>query len=245
MRFKIFSIIIFGLFFVDKIHSQDDSAKIYSASLVFNGLLQTGNTNKFIVAGRSELKRATEKLETIISFAASYGENRGSKDDNSYLGTFTADLFYQDMFSPFILQYAEYNFAKGISFRSQSGAGLKYLFIKPRAHHSSISAAFIYEHLNLFKVPPGSSDNEYRISFRLKTRQELIEEKMTASVTVMYQPAADKLTNYNLFIDSSLEFPLNKIFRLNANYVYGFSNTVSIGRKRADNRLTFGAGIYL
>lgn len=234
-----------SIFLFSKINAQNDSTKIYSGSLVFNGLLQTGNTNKFIISGRGELKRATRKLEAIISFAASYGENKGVKDDNSYLGTFTADLFFRDMISPFILQYAEYNFSKGISFRSQSGAGLKYLFIKPVKNHTSVSAAFIYEYLNLLKVPAGANDKEYRISLRLKSRQELIKEKMIISVTAMYQPAIDVLNNYNLFIDATIEFPLNKIFRLNANYNYGFSNTVSIGRKRADNKLTFGAGIYL
>ncbi len=49
----------------------------------------------------------------------------------------------------------------------------------------------------------------------------------------------------NLYIESTLEVPLTKVFRLNAIYTYAFDNVVSVGRKRADNKLTFGGGLYL
>ncbi len=222
----------------------NDSTKHVTASIVVSGLYQSGNTSKFITQGKGELKFNWKILETIFTFTGTYGENKGKKDDNLYLGTFNMDFLYNDTYSPFILQYLEYNFAKGIDIRSQSGVGLKYTFIKDKHHKTSLSAAGIYEYLGLFDFPGNINHSEIRFSLRLKTRQDFFDGKMTLNFMTMYQPLHDAFSNYNLFIDTSLEFPLSSLFRLNSNYTYAFSSIVSTGRKRSDNRLTFGAGLY-
>lgn len=220
--------------------TKDSSGSSFSGSFSLTGLLQSGNTNKFLLQGKGDLKRVNKILETILLAAGSYGESKGNKDDNSYYGSFTADLYYQNMFSPFILQYAEYNFSKGIDFRSQSGAGIKYLFIPEKKHKSSVSAALIYDYLNLAKKPGNSESKEVRFSFRFKSKQHLFDDRLILTLMVMYQPVIDYFSKSNLFIESNLEVPLTKILRVIADYYYMFDNVVSVGRKRADNKLTFG-----
>lgn len=244
---KFLSTILMLLFFQNQslvIASSEDSAKAFSASIVLTGLYQSGNTVKFITQGRGEVKYSGRILETIVSFTGSYGESKKVKDDNVYLGTFNSDLFYKDMFSPFILQYAEYNFSKGIDFRSQTGGGVKYTFIMNPDHKTSFSLALIYDYLNLVDAPENADRNESRLSLRFKTKQVLFDNAASLNVMVMYQPLIFDPANYNLFADANLDIPLNKIFKLNANYLYGFSDVVSVKRKRADTKLTFGFGAY-
>jgi len=223
---------------------KDSSKTKWSGSVTGSGFYQSGNTNKFLIQGRGEIKRVNKDLEMILNVSGDYGENKGAKDDNSYYGSLTADLFYDNMFSPFVLQYLEYTFGKGIDLRSQTGGGLKYLFIPEAKHKSSVSLALIYDYLKLVEKPGNTQSKEARFSFRIKTKQELIKDKMNINFVFLYQPVVDEWSNSNKFLNTTLEIPLTNLFRLNAIYTYTFDNVVSVGRKRADNKLTFGAGLY-
>lgn len=223
----------------------NDSLKSdWSGEITFTGLYQSGNTNKFLVQGKGNLKKTSRTLETILLLSGSYGENKGSKDDNTYYGALTADLYYEDILSPFLLQYAEYNFSKGIDLRSQTGGGMKYTFIPDKEHKSSVSLALIYDYLNLQEKPGNSKSKEIRFSLRLKTKQIILDKHMNIIFIGMYQPVVNYFSKANFYIEGTIEVPLTKMFRLNTVYLYTFDNVVSVGRKRADNKLTFGAGFF-
>jgi Protein of unknown function, DUF481 len=223
--------------------TKDSVNKSWLFSMSFNGYFQSGNTNKFLVEGKGEIKRVKNKLESILTLYGSYGENRSNKDNNTYLGTFTADLFYENIFSPFALQYLEYNYAKGIELHSQSGAGLKYLFIPLAEHKSSISLAIIYDYLNLAAPPSNTDGKEARFSFRIKSNQILFDKNLKINFTGFYQPVINYFSKANIYVFTTLKIPLSDNFWLDANYSYTFDNIVSVGRKRVDNKLTFGGGI--
>lgn len=245
--------IIFGLHLIlflicsEYSYSQSkDSAKTnWSGELIFTGLYQSGNTNKFLVQGKGTVKKTNRTLETILLLSGSYGENKSTKDDNTYYGALTADLFYEDILSPFLLQYAEYNYSKGIDFRSQSGGGIKYTFLPEKDHRSSVSLALIYDYLNLQNKPGNSKSKEIRFSIRVKTKQIVLDNHMNLIFVCMYQPVVNYFSKSNLYIEGTVEVPLTKLLRLNSIYTYSFDNVVSVGRKRADNKLTFGAGLFL
>jgi len=227
-----------------EIHSQTKTDSRWSASLTFNGLYQSGNTNKFFIYGRADSKYTAGIVETILAGSGGYGESKQTKDDNTYFGSLTTDFFYDKKWSPFFLQTLEYNFSKGITIRSQTGLGLKYVVIHDLEHKTSFSIAGIYDYLNLLKKPQDYEKNEVRVSLRFRTRQMLIDKHLNFLLTVLYQPVVNEISKKNIYIESTLEVPLTKIFRLNAIYTYVFDNVVSVGRKRADNKLTFGGGFY-
>lgn len=238
-------LIITLLYFTNFLYSQttDTSQINWTGSLSVSGFYQSGNTNNFYLQGRGDIKRTNKILETILFLSAGYGESKQKKNDNTYYGSLTADVYYKKMFSPFFLQYIEYNFAKGIDIRSQTGAGLKYLFISNPEHKSSISLAVVYDYLKLTDKPGNTSSKEARFSFRVKSIQILFEKHLIFSFTGLYQPVINYFSKTNYYVESGLEIPLTRIFRLNAIYTYTFDNVVSVGRKRADNKMTFGAGL--
>jgi len=215
----------------------------WSGFISGEGLYQSGNTNKLYLQSKGELKADLNNFEGILYASYGYGEAKGRKDDNNFILSFTGDFFRTRKFTPFILQILEYNFAKGIDIKSQSGAGLKYTFIKNNKHKSSVSAAIIYDYTNLIQKPENYDMEIIRLSMRLKTRQELFDSRMILSFTGFYQPMMIDFSAHNIRIECSVDFPIVHKIYFRSSYLYTFEDVVSVGRKRADNKLTFGLGI--
>lgn len=215
----------------------------WSGFVTSEGLYQSGNTNKFLIQARGEVKREKGILELILAGTVGYGESKNVKDDN-YLGVaFTADLFYESTVSPFFLQLFDYNFAKGIDLRSQTGAGAKYTFVHDPLHLTSASLALVYDQTDLAQKPGNFDAYKYRLSFRSRTRQTLLDSNLLIGYTFFYQPALNDFASYNIRFDSYIDVPVTKRLFLRASYLYTFEDVVSVGRKRADNKLTFGIGV--
>ncbi|MGB3017070.1 MAG: DUF481 domain-containing protein [Ignavibacteria bacterium] len=244
MTFRLLMLIAFIILISDKAHSQrSDQESDWSGKVVSEGSYQSGNVNKFFVLGRGDIKRATQDLELILAAGISYGESKNKKDDNSLTAAFTTDLFYKKMISPFVLQYVEYNFAKGIDIRSQSGGGLKYLFWQNPLHRSSISLALIYDYTDLTDKPGNYNTGKMRLSLRLRTKQSLLDSNFVLSFTGFYQPSISDLSAANLRAETNLDIPITKMVFARIAYLYSFEDVVSVGRVRLDNKLTFGLGI--
>lgn len=222
---------------------KDSSDLGWSAFLSAEGLYQSGNTSKMFIQSKGELKRDVNDFEAILFASYGYGESKGKKDDNNFTSSLTGDFFRSSKFTPFLLQIIEYSFAKGIEIRSQSGAGLKYTFIRDSKHKSSVSAALIYDYTNLIQKPGNYDVDAKRLSMRLKSRQDLLSSRMILSFTGFYQPSLDDFSAANIRIDVSIDFPIVKKVYLRTSYLYSFEDVVSVGRKRVDNKITFGAGI--
>lgn len=245
MRIILFLLLLISVNFISQnIYSQiHDSSSGWSGLISSEGLYQSGNTSKFFVQGKGEIKRDRDNLETMLNASIGYGESKGKKDDNSLSSAFTADFFYKNTFSPFVLQYVEYSFAKGIDIRSQTGAGIKYLFIKAPENKSSVSLAFIYDYTNLVSKPGNYNSSILRLSFRLKTKQKIFQSKVIFGFTGFYQPSITDFSASNIRIETNLEIPVVYGIFARVNYLYSFEDVVSTGRKRLDNKLTFGFGI--
>lgn len=237
-------LIAFTILISDRANSQGSVQESdWSGKVTSDGLYQSGNTSKFFVQARGDIKRATNDLELILAGGVSYGESKGKKDDNSLNAALTADLFYRRKISPFILQYVEYNFAKGIDIRSQSGGGLKYEFWQNPMHKSSVSLALIYDYTDLTDKPGNYNTGKMRMSLRLRTRQTLLDSNFIFSFTGFYQPATSDLSAANIRAETVLDIPITRLLFARIAYLYSFEDVVSVGRLRLDNKLTFGLGI--
>ncbi|MBK7447678.1 MAG: DUF481 domain-containing protein [Ignavibacteria bacterium] len=234
--------LIFSAFSNSYCQTADSVKSAWSATVSMNGLYQSGNTNKIYISGKSEIKNSGNVIETILASYLGYGESNFKKDNNDFYTSLTADLFYKNRWSPFLLQYVEYNYSSGIDFRSQSGAGLKYILIQSDDHKTSISAACIYDYTNLTSIPGNSKIETPRLSVRFKTRQMLLSGKLIFSFVSFYQPSLEKIENAIFRCEASLEVPITKSIFVNAVYKYTDDDIVSAGRKRSDTKLTFGAG---
>jgi len=227
------------IFSQSKDTANKSSKKIWTGYISLGGLFQSGNTNKISVLGKGELRRDDKKLETVLYASYLYGTRNGLKDNNNLIASFTADYIHENFLSPFLLQVIEYDYSKGIDLRSQSGAGAKYTFIPDKDNKSSVSLAIIYDYTNLAENPKGYADNSTRFSFRLKTKQILLDSHLTVSAVGYFQPKYNDFSENNQRVEVNISIPIVNNFSFNTNYIYSLDNVVSVGRKRADNILTF------
>jgi len=215
----------------------------WSGFFKVEGFYQKGNTNKIYSVSSGEVKRSDGILESIAYASLGYGESDGIKDDNELASSLTFDLFYNNVFSPFILQLTGFSFAREIDLRSQTGGGLKYTFADIPEFKSSISAAGIYDYTNL-KDKPGNIDSRtWRLSARFKFKSTLFGGRINVSHVTFYQPSFKNIRNAIWWSETGLETPLTDFLNITATYNITHEDVVPMGVKKTDQKLTFGLGI--
>jgi hypothetical protein len=222
-----------------------DSISPWSAKFKAGGLYLQGNTNKFFGSAEGLITFRKGIVESILSASVTYGESDGIKDDNDLGVTYTFDLWYDNIWSPFVLQYTEYGFSRNIELRSQSGAGIKYTFVPFPNYKSSLSAAGIYDYTNYKNIEGYSDSRTFRISVRLKTKLLLFGERFLISHVTFYQPSVKEIRDRIWNSETTLGINISEIFSFNTTYKYHYEFYTVQDRKKHDHELTFGIGIEL
>lgn len=215
----------------------------WSGSLQAEGSIQKGNTNKILGMMKGEVKRTDRILESILTGKIVYGESDDIKDENDFYSSFTIDLFYNRMFSPFLLQLTEFSFGREIDLRSQSGAGLKYTFVNIPEIKASVSAAGIYDYTNLREIPGNNDSRTWRLSTRLKFTLTLFNSSLILAHATYYQPSYKSFKNAIWRSETDLSLPLTKFLFISSTYSYIHEDVVPAGVKKDDHKLTFGLGV--
>ena len=135
------------------------------------------------------------------------------------------------------------NLISPVDIRSQTGAGIKYVFIPATEHKSTISVAGIYDYTNRSDKPGNYNTQTIRISVRFRTKQILFNHKLEFSFTSFYQPSIKNIKDAIFRFETNLKLPLSKHFLDNSTYRFTEDDVVSVGRKRVDTKLTFGVGV--
>lgn len=252
MRINLFiSVLCSLLFFAANTASQDTSGTVnkkegkthWSGSLKAEGSYQKGNTNKIYGMSKGEIKRTDGLLESILIAKLTYGESDGLKDENELSSSLTFDLFYDNIFSPFVLQLTDFNYAREIDLRSQSGGGLKYTFINIPEIKASLSGAGIFDYTNLRERPGNSDSRTWRLSVRLKFKSSLFGGRINVSHYTFYQPSFKDIKNAIWRSESELSAPITDFLAVSSTYSFTHEAVVPAGVKKDDHKLTFGLEI--
>ncbi|MFI5144036.1 MAG: DUF481 domain-containing protein, partial [Ignavibacteria bacterium] len=215
----------------------------WTGGMSIRGFYMMGNTNKFYGMGTGEIKRQDSIYTLDLNATVDYGESNKIKDENSFFGDFSADLFHHNLLSPLVMQIGEYNFSRGIVFRSQTGGGLKLNFIQHPEHKTSISLAVIYDYTNLVNIPGNEDTRRWRLSWRFKTVQILFGNRLKLSNVTFFQPSMTALSNTIWRVETVLDAPILSFLSLQAAYLYTREDNVSVGRKHSDHKVTFGLNV--
>ncbi len=226
-----------------KVNVKDTVKTHWSGSFKGEGSYQKGNTNKILGMMKGEVKRTDRILESILTGKIVYGESDNIKDENDFYSSFTIDLFYNRMFSPFLLQLTEFSFGREIDLRSQSGAGLKYTFVNIPEIKASISAAGIYDYTNLREKPGNNDSRTWRLSTRLKFTLILFNSSLILVHATYYQPSYKSIKNAIWRSETDLSLPLTAFLFVSSTYSYIHEDVVPAGVKKDDHKLTFGLGV--
>ncbi len=237
-----FAVFCLSLSVQDK--NKDSTRSSWAGNFRVGGFYMKGNTNKFYAMGSGEVKRQDSIYTLDLLLTLDYGATNNIKDQNGMFGDFSADMYHYNLLSPLIMQIGEYNFGRGIVFRSQTGGGLKLNFIQQAEHKTSISLALIYDYTNLVNIPGNEDTRRWRLSWRFKTAQILFGNRLKLSNVTFFQPSVTAISNTIWRVETILDAPILSFLSLQVAYLYTHEDNVSIGRKKSDHKITFGLNIF-
>lgn len=156
-----------------------------------------------------------------------YGESEGERVAENLSGSLTMDFWPQAAWSPFLFASGEKDPIKKLDLRLNGGAGAKRTFWQDGWSEVSTSAAILYSYENL-EIPDtvaGDGVTETaRWSFRMRGRKELSEGSRLEQV-VFFQPAWDRLEDYQLESVTKLRVALSEQLSFLTDFLYQRDNT--------------------
>jgi hypothetical protein len=207
------------------------------------GFYQTGNTDKFYTASTGEIKVTKGIVESILTASLDYGETDKIKDENNFISSLTFDMWYDNIWSPFFLQYGEFSFARNISFRSQTGAGIKYTFLPQADYRTSLSGAGIYDYTNYNELSGYEDKKTTRLSFRFKSKILVYGGFIAFTHITFFQPNVKELRDRIWKTETIFEVKPADEFYLFTSYKYNYEYYTTAGSKNHDHKIAFGIGI--
>lgn len=159
-----------------------------------------------------------------------YGESEGEKVAHNLRGDVMMDLWPAATWSPFLFATGEQDPIKKLESRLNGGVGAKRTFWQDGWSEVSTSAAVLYSYEDL-EVPDTLADTlgngvtqTARWSWRVRGRLEMGEGSRLEQV-LFFQPAWDRLKDYQLESVTKLRIAINKTLSFNTEVLYQRDNT--------------------
>lgn len=204
-----------------------------------------GNEDLTVFATNLGLTRLeTDAYEVALKTRFRYGRNNGETVAENLHGELNLDLWPAADWSPFLFATGERDPIKQLESRLNGGAGLKRTFWQEDWSEVSVSSAMLYSHENL-EVPDSLGDGITRTarwSFRTVARTELGAGSKIQQ-TVFFQPAYDRLVDYQLESVTDLRVALSERLAFTTVLLYQRDNTPAPDVKPDDYSITVGLSL--
>lgn len=212
-----------------ELKSINPAADKATGSIVANGSLARGNTNRFTLGADASavLRRQLDGHDDRFTFGAGYQFGRtggGAAAEPAVTDTDNWFLLgkYDKFWSPKLYGYAtaklEHDYIARLDFRLAPGVGLGYQWLESPLTHFSTEAGFgyVYERYADFKGTPGDADNtdgesNQYVSVRLAYHfDHKLNDKTLLFHDLEFLPAVSNPGNYNLTTDAGLRVQLTE-----------------------------------
>lgn len=186
----------------------------------------------------------TDAFELALDTRYRYGRSEGEKVAENLRGEMNLDLWPQATWSPFLFATAEEDPFKRLDARLNGGVGAKRTFWQEDGNEVSLSSAILYSYENL-EVPDSLGDGiteTARWSFRGRGRLQIGEGSRVEQV-VFFQPAFDRLEDYQLESVSSIRIALAEQLSFTTELLYQRDNTPAPEVKPDDYSISVGLSL--
>jgi len=175
-----------------------DTEKKWNFSLFGGYTEKKGNTE----TERISYSAAYKYDDNITSFRASYngfyGKTKNVKDENKGIGSFNFSYYMLWRFEFFAYSTVEYNEIIELIQRNNSGAGIKFIFIRNKYLLADLSGAPIF-HYEKFEERDAEKDKRWSIRGRMELYP--FDEDYMIRYLFNYIPAMDDSSNYRTIHD--------------------------------------------
>ncbi len=169
-----------------------------------------------------------------------YGKYAGIENENNGKAISRIDHFIHPRVEIFLLGINEYDRMAGIEYRTDSGAGAKFVFMRNELLRSDISLAPLFQYENYMV---SGDRSESRLSLRYRFTMTIW--RLTGTLVYFYIPRTTQWKDYRTELVSSLGIKLADLgltqkntLNLRLDYIRKYNSRPPEGIKRSDDSLT-------
>jgi hypothetical protein len=210
--------------------------------------LKMGNTDTQDIDGSTSLEFNNGKTEFSVRSNIHYGETSGEITENNFHGNIMYDYYLVKRWEFFFFSSFEYDFVGGITFRNNTGAGIKFVIFKNWFWRMDVSGAPV------FQYELQENDRELidpRLSFRYRVKIRPVEI-LTFNYVMFYIPNMLDFTDYRYSVDTYLQlrvtefksFPDTGLY-INIGYKRKFDSDPPAGNEKGDNNFYVSLSVKL
>lgn len=217
----------------------------WKSTIAAEAIVQSGNVNTQLFTLRGDVSHVDSLFEVGFAGTFAYGEQEELKNEQLLLGALTADLWPQDVISPFVVGAAEYNFQRRVDLRWQAGAGAKWTFWEDSLNTVSLSPAVLFDATTYDPAAKLDDVRTARGSVRLKGKHLLLNSALVFSHLSFFEPSLSNGDDYRWNTLLILDIPVSKVVSLRTSFNSTFENIVAEGKKKNDSKFLFGLKLSL
>ncbi|MAE63375.1 MAG: hypothetical protein CMJ18_03810 [Phycisphaeraceae bacterium] len=192
----------------------------------------TGNTEKFSLFGRTELRRDAEKNRMHWYLQARLSEENGDRSANEIIGGYNLEVDIDDRWFGWGSLVLEHDEFESLSLRATGTGGIGYFWIREPDHELKTRAGLGYEHARFFG---GDLEDDIVASFGVDYRKKIAPWLIFTHTTNYYPALDDPGSDFRTVSDTAGEFPLAaKDWSVRVGMQNKFDNTPASGRERLD-----------
>lgn len=226
--------------------NENDTLK-FGYKLTAAGTIQSGNVRQVVVNSGLDMLHYSPKISWRTINTNMYQVFSGKKADENFISKNFIYYGYQKSIYPYFMTWLETNYRRKINFRYQFGPGISFRVLNLKQQLIKLSATGTFEHTGFdntysFENYNKNTDeiNTWRATIRLYGRTNIGRDKLNLSYEFWFQQSVQDGNNYRYHYEAALALPLSKklnfVTALNASY----ENSIPMGLKHDDLKLTFG-----
>ncbi len=192
---------------------------------------KTGNTDTLKTNGQADIIFDDNISEFRLGGRIFYGKNAGLVNEHKATGVAKFDHYFLPRFEMFIFSQSDYNIPAKLSYRNNSGVGVKFSFFRNAFWKVDVSAAPVYQYED---YETRDTREEFRWSLRYRV-YITPAQPVAASFTAYYIPRMAGWADYRSILDSSISISVTKFIALKAGFLRNYNRNALPGTKRLDD----------
>jgi hypothetical protein len=192
---------------------------------------KTGNTDTLKTNGQVDLVFDDNISEFRVGGRIFYGENAGEVNEHRATSVIKYDHYFLPRLELFIFSQSDYNVPAKLSFRNNSGSGVKLTFFRNAFWKMDASGAPVYQYED---YETRENTDEFRWSFRYRVNVTPVSP-VTLSLTAFYIPRMAGWRAYRSVLDATLAVSITKLVTLKAGFLRNYNRNALPGTRKLDD----------
>jgi hypothetical protein len=229
-------LVVIGLAIAPAVSAQSDSL-IWKYRLSGEGMVVTGNVERFLLSLRGSYSVTSDRLESVLTPSYVFGEQNRKAAERDLMISLYNRLYPNRKLYGFALAIYDFNKPRRIDARWQTGIGLGLNVLRGQQHTFSITAGAIYEKTWFSSL---QKRDTWRFSSRFKGSHQVLQRQLRFNHETFIQPSLSQSDDFRWRTLATLELPLVDRLALRSTVENSYESIVLAGRKKNDFRWTFG-----